>query len=308
MLSDIKELHIEPTSLCNAECPMCARNLYGEGLNPLISLQGLTLEWFEKNLPTDAIRNLDKIFFCGNVGDPACTPQLLDIIEYLKACKPNLTVGLNTNGGIKTPTWWTKLGSMLQDPRDYCVFSIDGLADTNHLYRKNVKWDKIMTNATAFISTGASAHWDMLVFEHNKHQVESAQNLAKQMGFTWFRSKQTDRWDTYTKTKLHPAEEYVKLDYNNIEKVTCEKNRDKSAFIDYKGKFWPCCHIAEAYINQVGYELHKELREFDNEQLMSEYQTRLDQKNPFYTCKRTCGTSEGKRSQWKTEVEFNEVH
>ena len=35
----IKELHIEPTSVCNAECPMCARNIYGKELNPYITLK-----------------------------------------------------------------------------------------------------------------------------------------------------------------------------------------------------------------------------------------------------------------------------
>ena len=34
MLDNVKEIHIEPTSVCNAECPMCARNINGKGLNP----------------------------------------------------------------------------------------------------------------------------------------------------------------------------------------------------------------------------------------------------------------------------------
>jgi hypothetical protein len=44
------------------------------------------------------------------------------------------------------------------------------LEDTNHLYRENVEWKKIMENARAFISAGGTAHWDMLIFDHNKHQ------------------------------------------------------------------------------------------------------------------------------------------
>ena len=38
MLDNVKEIHIEPTSLCNANCPMCARTVYGEKLNPYIVL------------------------------------------------------------------------------------------------------------------------------------------------------------------------------------------------------------------------------------------------------------------------------
>ena len=76
MLENVKEIHIEPTSLCNAECPMCARNINGKGLNPYITLKSLDRAWFELNLKPEQIKKLDKVFFCGNVGDPASTPEL----------------------------------------------------------------------------------------------------------------------------------------------------------------------------------------------------------------------------------------
>ena len=196
MLDNVKEIHVEPTSVCNAECPMCARNINGTGINPYIKLKSLPLAWFEQNIKPEHISQLDKVFFCGNVGDPASAPELLDIIAYFKKHKPELVIGLNTNGGLKTKDWWSRLGHLLDGELDYCVFSIDGLQDTNHLYRRNVKWDKLMENVEYYISTGASAHWDMLVFDHNKHQVDQVRSLAKKMQFNWFRSKETDRWDT----------------------------------------------------------------------------------------------------------------
>ncbi len=302
MLDNVKELHIEPTSLCNAECPMCARNVYGTMINPYIRLKSLPLEWFEKNITPEQIKGLDKIFFCGNVGDPASAPALLDIIEYFKKHNKDLVIGVNTNGGLKTATWWSKLGHLLDGDLDYCVFSIDGLEDTNHLYRRNVRWQKVMENTNAFISTGASAHWDMLVFEHNKHQVDEAKAEAKEMGFTWFRSKETDRWDTYTKNLgLMPAEDYQPPSYGR--NIVCEKDRDSSVFLDYTGKYWPCCHMAEAYLNKVGLELHSDIRDYDNIELFKEYKARFVTETPFYICRRACGTK-GKRSQWKSEEQL----
>jgi len=302
MLDNVKEIHIEPTSLCNAECPMCARNINGNGLNPHITLKSLDLAWFKKNITLQQIKNLDKVFFCGNVGDPASTPELLEIIGYFKTCKPDLVVGLNTNGGIKTTTWWSKLGHLLDGPLDYCVFSIDGLEDSNHLYRRNVNWQKIMQNAKAYISTGAVAHWDMLVFNHNKHQVSESKTLANNMGFSWFRTKETDRWDTYTTSNgLLPAGDYTPPSYGK--EIVCEKDRDGSVFLDYTGKYWPCCHMAEAYLNKIGFELHKDIREYNHNELFEEYKTRLDNNNPFYICRRACG-SVNKRSQWKTEEQL----
>ena len=310
----IKEIHIEPTSVCNAECPMCARNINGKGLNPYITLKSLPVKWFEDNITPTQIKQLNKIFFCGNVGDPASAPELIQIAQYFKEHNPDIIVGLNSNGGLKTKDWWKRLGEVLQGPLDYCVFSIDGLEDTNHIYRKNVKWQKIMENIEAFISTGASAQWDMLVFQHNRHQVDEAKQMAKEIGFTWFRSKETDRWDTYTKeiyinptghTKIsmRPANPYSKPDYDKIN-IKCEKDRDSSIFLDYTGKFWPCCHMAEAYLNKIGYELHKDLQQYNNEELFTQYSTRLNNNTAFYICKRACGQTQGKRSQWKTEEQL----
>jgi len=300
----IKEIHIEPTSLCNAECPQCARNILGTGLNPNIQLGSLSIDWFKETFTRDNIANIDKIFFCGNVGDPCATPDLLRIVAYLKSIKPNIVLGANTNGSLKTRIWFKELGYLLNGPLDYLVFSIDGLEDTNHIYRKNTTWSKIMENAEAYISTGASAHWDMLVFRHNRHQVESAKQMAKQMGFTWFRSKSTDRWDTYPITEsLEPAEIYQKPNYQTTNPI-CEKNRDSSMFIDYTGKVWPCCHMAEAYLNTMGQELHSDIKQFSNTELMTEYQNKLDTE-PFYICRRACGVNSGKSSQWKQSIQLS---
>jgi len=300
----IKEIHIEPTSLCNASCIQCARNINGEDLNPNVKLGSLDLDWFQNNLKKTTLNNINKIFFCGNVGDPAASPYLLNIIKYLKTIKPNLIIGLNTNGGLKTQAWWKKLAKLLTGKYDYCVFSIDGLEDTNHIYRKNVEWNKLVSNVSAFIKEGGNAHWDMLVFKHNKDQLQQAKMTARTLGFKWFRSKETDRWDTYPKTGIiEPANKYVEIDYTTSVPV-CEKNRDNSIFLDYTGKWWPCCHMAEAYLNVIGYVKHKDLRKFTNTELFDQYQKRLNH-NPFYICQRACGKGTGKRSQWKTEIEFS---
>ena len=37
---------------------------------------------------------------------------------------------------------------------------------------------------------------------------------------------------------------------------------------------------------------------------MTEYQTRLDNNTPFYVCKRSCGKTVNKRSQWKQEIQL----
>jgi len=295
----VKIIHFEPTSRCNAACPMCARNIDGEGC--IVSLADLSLVDFKKQI-TKHIELLEKIFFCGTVGDPCADKNLLDKIAYVKKLNKDITIGINTNGSIRNPTWWTDCAKLLTGTYDYVVFSIDGLEDTNHIYRVGVKFEKVMQNAKAYIDAGASAHWDMLVFEHNKHQVEQCKQLADKMGFTWFRSKETDRWDEYNFNHIKPVKKHNYIDYDRITSIQCERNEEDSTYLDYKGQEFPCCHIAESYYK--GKIRHKDILQYTPNQLMEEYQTRLDNGNPFYVCKRSCGKTLNKRSQWKQEIQL----
>jgi hypothetical protein len=282
---------------------MCARNVYGHHINPKITINNLDLTWFEHNITSEQITNLDKVFFCGSYGDPCANIDLLDICRHFRTINPTITLGINTNGSIRNPEWWQECATIFDQHHDYVVFSIDGLKDTNHIYRKGVQWDKIMDNATSFITAGGSAHWDTIIFNHNKHQVEDMKSLSRKMGFTWFRIKETDRWDTYKPDKVNvtPISTYNTVDYSNAV-PKCEILEDKSIYLDANGKFWPCCHMHEAYYNYVGYELHDDLRIYNNNELFDAYKPKLNT-NPFYICKRACG-NRGKKSQWKQEIQL----
>ena len=187
----IKVLHLEPTDVCQAACPLCAREL-DPAFNKSLK-HHLTVEQVQQHLSDAAIGNLDKMFMCGNYGDPAAGLYTLELYDYFRKINPTITLGMNTNGGIRGQWWWNQIGLRFNQPRDYVVFSIDGLEDTNHIYRKNVNWNSVMFNAQAFIDAGGSAHWDMLVYKHNEHQVDACEQLARDMGFKWFRAKVSKR-------------------------------------------------------------------------------------------------------------------
>jgi MoaA/NifB/PqqE/SkfB family radical SAM enzyme len=139
------------------------------------------------------IRELDKMFMCGQYGDPAAGKHTMEIYQYFRSLNPNITLGMNTNGALQNRSWWYDLGKLFNKSEDYVVFSIDGLADTNHIYRRNVDWVKLMNNIRGYVSAGGSAHWDMLVYGHNEHQVDECEQLARDIGFTWFRAKISKR-------------------------------------------------------------------------------------------------------------------
>lgn len=193
-LNKIGRLHIELSSRCNASCPACSRNLAGGPVSPNLEITELTLDDIKNFFPVDFAKNLIGINFCGNVGDPGMALDLLPILEYFQSTsEKNIAQQVRTNGGMRKPEFWHDVGKFFASlPKRVnethifyhpaVVFSVDGLEDTNHLYRRGVRWDKVMANMEAYASTGAFGIWEFLVFEHNQHQVEEAEKLAKKLG------------------------------------------------------------------------------------------------------------------------------
>jgi len=190
---DIRTVHLEITERCNASCPMCARNINGGEDNPYLKDNELTLEDCKKIFPSEFIQQLDRMYMCGNFGDPIAARDTLEVFEYFRANNSKMNLTMYTNGSAKRPEWWKHLAQVL-GKNAYVVFSIDGLGDTNHLYRQNTNWSKIIENAKAFISAGGRARWDYIVFAHNEHQVETAEALSKHMGFEKFQYKKSARF------------------------------------------------------------------------------------------------------------------
>lgn len=238
---------MEITSLCNAACPQCSR-FVGKDLNPDIDLSELSLSDIQGKLSTAFVKNLDKMFMCGNYGDPAASRHTLDVYRWFRQVNPDITLGMNTNGSIKTESWWQQLGKILNRQRDYVVFSLDGLADTNHIYRRNVNWQRVMANVKSFIAAGGRAHWDMLIFRHNEHQVEQARQLAADMGFAEFRCKVSRRFGSIPVEYLQPPVKY-QPDFHSTDDITeisCSAYNERSVYMDYKGNILPCCWIGSS--------------------------------------------------------------
>jgi MoaA/NifB/PqqE/SkfB family radical SAM enzyme len=184
---NLKHLHIELSNYCNAACLVCPRYYATtKEVDPSLKLKMMTLEDFENYFPPTIIENLKGIMFCGTHGDPATCKDIVEIVNYICEVNPKIILSMHTNGGIRTPDVWSKLGELSKKFFLNIIFSFDGLKDTNHLYRRNVVWDKAMENALAFINSGGNASWSFLKFKHNVHQIEEAEKLSKQLGFIEF--------------------------------------------------------------------------------------------------------------------------
>ena len=190
---EIKTIHLEMTDACNAACPMCARNINGGEDNPQLPGTELSIDDIKRIFKPEFIAQLERMYMCGNFGDPIAARDTLETFAYFREHNPNMMLSLHTNGSAKRPEWWAELAATI-GRKGYVVFSLDGLEDTNHLYRQNTVWSKIMENAQAFINAGGRARWDYIVFAHNEHQVEQAESLATTMGFERFQYKKSARF------------------------------------------------------------------------------------------------------------------
>jgi len=273
---DIKTIHLEVTQNCQASCPMCDRNINGGALNPHINLDELSLEDCKFIFKPDFIAQLNTMYMCGNLGDPIVAKDTLEIFKYFREHNKKMWLSMNTNAGAKSADWWRQLATVF-GRMGAVIFSVDGLKDTNHLYRQGVVWNNVERNMRAFIDAGGRARWDFLIFKHNEHQVEEAESLANEWGCEKFIKKKSGRFITATSkkkeshqavdrkgnetTKLKkPEEKYLnkalgKQDvllekygsmeaYYDVVPIHCKVKTDNSLFITAEGLALPCCWTA----------------------------------------------------------------
>lgn len=289
LAEDVTSIHLEVTSRCNASCPMCARNVLGGKDNPNLPLTEISLDDFKTiTQQGEFLKHTKKIFLCGNYGDPVAARDTLKIFEFCREMNPAIRLGMNSNASARDARWWEQVGRLLSREGDYCKFSIDGLADTNHLYRRGTNFDKIITNAKAFIAAGGKAHWDFIVFKHNEHQIEEARQLADELGFERFSVKKTGRFFSNSKMAGKDAQEVHETDgslayliekpdnpewqnaalakeqdliarygsmdaYLDATPITCKTGAERSIYISAEGLVFPCCWTAnQMYVWYAG--------------------------------------------------------
>jgi len=289
-------LQLEISSNCNLGCPGCVRTLFSSiekyddpdvsvdiynlklETNPAIPKnEFLSFDVFTKLIDSDIIKNnVKRIEFIGTIDDPLAHPEFLDMVDYI-VTNTNHLILIHTNASLRSPDYFTKLANLFakNDIPHRIHFSIDGLEDTNHLYRRGSNWNKIIKNAQAFLDESKrlsnldyaeDALWQWLIFPWNEHQTDQAKQLAKDMGFARFMSR-PDRalahvdlnkairrkhqigWEELNSHQADKMDEYIHCKQQHM------------YFVDYKGCVWPCCFIGNRNYNG----LHKEVHEIQDQ-------------------------------------------
>ncbi len=274
-ITDIKKIEMSITGSCNAGCPLCARHITGTSIvRKNINTGHLPLDHFYKFVDElgDNTKNIYNTF-CGTIGDPLVHPNFSEM--WQKSCESFRRTNVDTNASVRTTDYWTELGLISKHYKNCAItFSIDGLKDTNHIYRVFTDFDKIIDNAQAFIKAGGKAEWKFLVFEHNQHQVEEAKALSKKLGFDNFieqtsirfslknlerteklieegtikgSKRSTDKFKKINQIKSADSvginETVERASLKNIESINCKSISQGMLFLSHDSKVHPCCYF-----------------------------------------------------------------
>jgi MoaA/NifB/PqqE/SkfB family radical SAM enzyme len=250
-IEDILAVNLEITSRCAARCPFCSRGQkvreYGN--------HDITLTDF-KHLPQTFIARLKRFSFSGNFGDLCTNPEFVDIVAYINTINPDVKMDGETNGSLQKDEWWRRLGAVFH--QGDLIFALDGLADTHHLHRRGTRFDQVIRHLQAFVSGGGRAYWKFIVFDHNEHQIQAAESLARDLGCSGFFAVSSRE---YTSQLRKPKSLKVEIKRDIYQKhldslldgerrALCQPFNAGSIYIAADGTVHPCCFAHCMYITE----------------------------------------------------------
>jgi molybdenum cofactor biosynthesis enzyme MoaA len=242
----------------------------------------LSLNFFKTQVEEHIIKEIKKITFCGNDGDPIYCNEFIEIVDWIKEINPTVNIVLITNGSYKKKEWWKRLGNVL-NKHDEIHWSLDGWdQESNEKYRVNSNWDSIINGINAFNSVNTSTYniWAFIAFKFNEHKIDYIKHLATEYNFDSFQLTLSTKFGSKYPTvygntdDLEPSKDLVPDGYRFTRTVTKLSNKfrfsetikelykekiknlshprlcligNKGVFLNSHGEFYPCCWVANRY-------------------------------------------------------------
>lgn len=173
---------VDLSTYCNAACPLCHRTnpstLQKADWLPLVQW---SLDQFQQAFPISTLGVYKYFELCGTWGDPAMNKDLLEIVQYLIS-NSEAIVMIKTNGSLRDPDWWWRLGIVGGD-RLHVAFAVEGITQEMHsTYRQNTILKKIKENVISIASTKAKVQIKTLVFKHNEQYLQQIEDMVRSWG------------------------------------------------------------------------------------------------------------------------------
>lgn len=273
----IKKIEVDCTSYCNAFCGACDRNVNGGPTVDGLGLNHISLDIWKSLITRENLEYINEIIFNGNFGDFSMHPNFIEMIDHLLMVKNDIYVNLHTNGGARSPEFWSMLGTLLSKFTKHDIkWGIDGLENNHNLYRRGLDWNKRIANLSAFNSAGGNSIWKCIVFDYNKDIIDEISNTAKSLGCVAFQTNRNrsfpiemiqykefevgtltsptidefnrlyKRRDSFRPTNRTPDTSALPPDTSFM----CPYGEDGMIQVDPWGNIWPCCYISGRQVDR----------------------------------------------------------
>lgn len=271
--------HIEPSSICALQCPRCPR---AEVPDSLLNRQ-LSLSFFQTQIGETVIKQIRRITWCGNDGDPIYCKEFLAICQWIKQVNPLIEFVIITNGSHRTMRWWQNLGTVLTNI-DTVHFSLDGYDQTsNSIYRQGSDFENTL-DAVRTLKSHSNCYlvWAAIAFRFNQNHLMRMQTMAQDLGMDSFQlTKSTKFGSKYpiaygVNDELEPTHAGLVASglrfEREIKPLTARVRPgaemqlvfqqraaqlaqysaicmvgNKGVFVNSSGEFYPCCWVANRY-------------------------------------------------------------
>ena len=255
LITEVTELEIEMSTLCNAKCPLCYRNYKSfpeEYKKPVIrKFEDLCNQLNEYT-------NLNYVMIVGSMSEPTLYPYFLDVVAYLK--KRNIRIEICTNGSTHSTEFWKELGKLLST-EDAVYFTICGSTQEIHeKYRVGTILQNILDNAKALRTIIPIDYAQCIRFSYNSNDFETEEfkNIINEFSNVYmtetFYPKNIENYNTKFDISLFIPNKLKIEKYNKVKtiaecyysrnagklKAQCQSYNHKRQQIDVFGNVYPC--------------------------------------------------------------------
>lgn len=183
--------HIEPSTRCTLACPKCPRTRWPiESPDDVFEKKDMKFEHFESVV--NALPKGHSMLLQGGLGDPVFHPRIFEMINLMDS--KNIEFRLTTASPARTLKWWQELYNNYNNKNSIIQFSVDGLHDTAHIYRKGQDFNKIWEAMVYGAKLGKKIVWSFIPFSHNEHQIRRAMQMANDNGII-IKIAPSNRWN-----------------------------------------------------------------------------------------------------------------
>ena len=238
---------IETTDLCNLQCPMCH-----DGSMPRKNIL-LDYSLFKKAIDETKDYLLEVILY--HQGEPLLDPKIIDYIKYAKMQNIGTVISSNLSMNLTQ----AKIEELVSSGLDYLIVAIDGVTNESQTQKRiGSKLSKIIFNLSRIIAAketlGLSKpyiEWQMIDFDFNKNEQESARKLAEEIGVNAFNIKPS--WEntlfsdtSYGRNKRCPLQWFsytllcdgkINACHNDVEIVMGESSSDDIVDVWHSSKY-----------------------------------------------------------------------